>query len=85
MNENTTPTKVTTEFSLMNARQALSSVDKQRKFLDALAIELSIKKPSDWGNVTIQQVKEYGGNALFSSYGDSLLRTLKIVYSGLLN
>lgn len=43
-----------------------------------------IKKPSDWGKVTIQQVEEAGGATLIKNYYESsLFKALTSVYPGI--
>lgn len=52
----------------------------QRKYLDWLAKQLSIKKMEEWYHVKLSQVRRRRGNGLLNIYGDSLYNALKEVY-----
>lgn len=54
----------------------------QRKFLDEFAEICKIKKPSEWGKITIVRLREYGGRTLLNHYGSSLFSVLTKVYPG---
>lgn len=52
--------------------------------MDKIALNLNIKKPSDWGSISIQKINEFGGNSLLSLYyNGSLFTCLQSVYKGL--
>lgn len=58
--------------------------ENRKKFLDELASKLKLKKPSDWGNVTIQQIHDFGGGSLLNTYyNDSIFACLQSVYTRL--
>lgn len=57
--------------------------DNQKIFLEGIASKLGIKKYSDWGRVTILQIKELGGISLLHNYNDSLFASLKNVFPGI--
>lgn len=57
-------------------------IQNRRNFLENFARKNGISKPSDWGNVTIQQIKESGGNSLLKCYSGSLIKTLEGVFPG---
>lgn len=59
------------------------STENQRKLLDDLQVKLKIKKPSDWGKVTLIQVHELGGSYLLRQYNNSLFRCLQSIYKGI--
>lgn len=60
-----------------------TSIDNRRKFLEKLKIKFNIRKPSDWGNVKIQDVRDAGGSSLLSYYYNSSLFTcLRSIYKG---
>lgn len=51
--------------------------ENQHKFLEDLALQLRIKKPSEWGKITINQVIDHGGRSLLHHYGSSLQKALQ--------
>lgn len=48
------------------------SVENQRKFLENIAEEFNIKNMEEWKNVTIDKVKERGGQPLLRKFNGSL-------------
>lgn len=48
-----------------------------------MKINFSIEKPSDWGRVTTQDIKNAGGISLLTYYKGSLLSCLRAVYRGI--
>lgn len=56
----------------------------QKDFLDKLAIQLHIKEPKEWGSVTKKQVINLGGKTLLWNYEDSIWKTLRNVYPGII-
>lgn len=59
------------------------SLRNQKQFLDELARNLNIKRPSDWGKLTTRSFSECGGKSILSNYYDgSLFKCLQSVYSG---
>ena len=54
----------------------------QRIFLDEFAKKNGIKQPQDWGTVTVSQMRSQNGGSLLDLYNNSVLRTLKEVYTG---
>lgn len=59
------------------------SMENRRKYLDAIAIKLNIKTPSDWGKVAIRHVYSLGGYGILSYYNGSLFTCLQSVYKGI--
>lgn len=48
-----------------------------------IALKLDIKKPSDWGAVSVDQIRELGGHLLIKSYYQgSLFQCLQSLYPG---
>lgn len=58
-------------------------MENRKKFLDEIAKKLNIKKPSDWGKVTVQHLQELGGSAFMRLYNDSLFTCLQSIYKGM--
>lgn len=56
-----------------------------RNFLEEIAKQLGIKKPSDWGKVSISQFIRLNGGTLIRKFHGSLLRLLKFTYPGYFN
>lgn len=53
--------------------------------MDKLKIKFNIKKPSDWGSLSIQAIYQSGGAYLLNNYYKySLFACLQSVYSGLI-
>lgn len=59
------------------------SMENRRKFLDEIAIKHNVKKLSDWGKVTISQIRQFGGAGLLKYYNNSLFECLKAIYKGI--
>lgn len=58
--------------------------ENRKLFLDDIAKKLSIKKPSDWGKVTVQHFYDLGGSSLLNNYyNGSLHACLQSVYKGI--
>lgn len=59
------------------------SMSHQKQLLDDIAIKLNIKKPSDWGKITLLQFIELGGGSVLTFYyHGSLFKCLQSVYKG---
>ena len=59
-------------------------MENRRKFLGKLKIQLNIRKPRDWGKITIQEFEKSGGSSLLNGYyKHSLFACLESVYRGL--
>jgi hypothetical protein len=59
-------------------------MENRKNFLDEIAMKLNIKIPSDWGNITVQQLYELGGSSLLTHYyNGSLFKCLQSVYKGI--
>lgn len=55
----------------------------RKNLMDGIASKVGIKRPSDWGQVTIQQVHQLGGGTLLNKYyNGSLFTCLESVYKG---
>lgn len=51
--------------------------------MDDIATKLNIKKPSDWGKLTLQQIHQFGGASLLNTYyNDSIFACLQSIYTG---
>lgn len=59
------------------------SMENRVKFLDEIAVKLNLENPSDWGKVTLQQFREFGGSGILNYYKGSLLNCLRSVYIGI--
>lgn len=60
------------------------SIENRKAFMSSVAEELDVKKPSDWGRVTIESIKSLGGGALLNRYyKNSLFHCLQSLYTGL--
>lgn len=57
-------------------------MENRRNFLDEIVKKLDIKKPSDWGKVTVKRFFELGGSSLLNYYNGSLFGCLQSVYQG---
>lgn len=57
-----------------------NSKEKQRKFLDDVAEELGIKRPSDWSKVRNCDIEQRGGRTLLKIHNWSLFNALRSVY-----
>lgn len=55
----------------------------QKIFLDALALKLNVKQPSDWGKIKTIEILRNGGAALLKKYGTSVYSVVKGVYTGM--
>lgn len=59
-------------------------MENRKKFMDDLAVTLNIKKPRDWGNITLKQIHELGGGPLLNNYyRGSLFACLQSVHRGM--
>lgn len=66
-----------------NKSKLWNTKENQKRFLDEVAKKLQLKKPNDWGKVTVRQVNKMGGGTLLTTYfNGSLFACLKSVYSG---
>lgn len=75
---------VSATHELSKIAQTWKSMEDRRKFLDKVAIELNIKKASDWGRVTSKQFFEFGGaGLLFNYYNGSVFDCLTSVCKGI--
>lgn len=57
-------------------------MENNKDFMNDIAIQLNIKKPSDWGNVSCILFSKLGGSGLLHQYNNSLFSCLKAVYAG---
>lgn len=56
----------------------------QRNFLEEVKKKLNIKEPSDWGKITIKDMRKVGGGSLLTGYyKGSILACLRSVYKGI--
>eukprot|EP01114_Cavostelium_apophysatum_P020910 TRINITY_DN7146_c0_g1_i1.p1 TRINITY_DN7146_c0_g1~~TRINITY_DN7146_c0_g1_i1.p1 ORF type:complete len:487 (-),score=70.02 TRINITY_DN7146_c0_g1_i1:20-1480(-) len=54
--------------------------DNRRKFLDSLKEELGISRSSDWGKITVEQMRSKGGIGFLNHFDGSLFKALQSVY-----
>lgn len=58
-------------------------MENRKKFMDEVAVKLDIKKPGDWGKVTLPTVYKLGAYSLINNYYDgSLFHCLQSIYPG---
>ena len=57
-----------------------NSHENKRNFLDMVASKLNIKTTKDWYNVTLNDIKEFGGRRLLDIHQNSLFIALQSVY-----
>lgn len=58
-------------------------MENRRAFLDDVKMKYQIKEPSEWGKITIQDIRELGGGSFLSYYyNNSMFRCLTSVYPG---
>ena len=55
----------------------------QRNFMTKFAKKFHIKKPEDWGNITLNLFMQAGGTSVLDHYENSLLKALENIYPGL--
>lgn len=60
-----------------------NSIDNCRIFLDEVAHKRNIKKPSDWGKITQEEIIDLGGRSFLAQYSGSLIAGLQSVYKGI--
>lgn len=54
----------------------------QRSFLENIAKRFDIKKPSDWGQITYNDVKNNGGSSILLKNGHSVFKALHFSFPG---
>lgn len=60
-----------------------TSFENRVKFLEEIKVKYQIKEPKDWGNISIQKVKESGGEYMLKKYyNESLFQCLQSLYKG---
>lgn len=58
-------------------------MENRKQFMDQLSVTLEIKKPADWGKITVRQIHALGGNTLITHYyNGSLYSCLASIYKG---
>lgn len=57
------------------------SIPIQREYMESIATKFHIKKPSDWGKITVNEVGE-DGRYILSRYNGSMFKTLSSIYPG---
>jgi hypothetical protein len=48
----------------------------------ALTLHLRVTQQEDWYNIKMEDIKDYGGRAIFRYHGDSSITALRTVYPG---
>lgn len=68
----------------MSAQHATrsASLSSQRKIFERLATQFEIRKPEDWGRLTVREVKKHGGATTLGLYSSSLSTALRFIYPG---
>lgn len=62
------------------------STENRKKFMNEIANKLNIKKPNEWGKVTLRRIYELGGSSLLAGYfNNSLFSCLQATYQGMLS
>lgn len=61
-----------------------SSLQHQRDFLDSFAKDSQIKRPEEWGKITIKQFSAKGGLTILNHHKGSLFKALKNIYDGII-
>ena len=56
------------------------SMENRRQFLDSVATQLGIKRPTDWKAVGVAQLRKLGGAGLLKQYSGSVFAMLEDVY-----
>lgn len=56
--------------------------ENAKNFMEKIAKTLGVQKPSDWGRVTLDQIRKQGGASIVSVYRGSLFRLVRNVYKG---
>lgn len=59
-----------------------NSSENQRLFLEKIKKRFNIQEPTDWGKVSVRELKNAGGESILRRYQSSLLNCLKSVYGG---
>lgn len=60
-----------------------NSLENRRKFLDEMKLKFNIKEPKDWGNISVKEFQNAGGNSMLKLYGNSLFECLQSIYTGI--
>lgn len=68
----------------MTFRNFWKDARNQRAFLENIASTYKIKRPEDWGRISVREIEKLGGRGLVKSYSHSLYKTLSAVYPGLI-